>query len=67
MIEGITKMSVKFASANKRQGPAGSNWRGKEAQRMCGYKKNVLSSINPRKRTFLILESINSQSLFLNR
>lgn len=36
-------MAMKFALVNKRQGPEGSNWRGKTAQRMCGYKKNVLS------------------------
>lgn len=41
--ECLHKMSVKFASVNKRQGPAGSNWRGRAAQRMCGYNKNILS------------------------
>lgn len=36
-------MSMKFASVNNRQGPEGSNWRGRETQGMCGYNKNVLS------------------------
>lgn len=38
-------MSKMFAEADfieRRQGPEGSNWRGKAAQRMCSYNKRII-------------------------